>query len=238
METLLLGLGVGLFAGLIPGAYSTVVATITLERGRGEGFKVSIIPALTETLVMLVAVLVLARLPEATLRWIGITGGLLLLFMAWRVFRDARKQSGDPDAPVEELTEGEGWGHLLRVTAFGLLAPGAWAFWFLLGAPLVLNRWGVGPLHAVLFHATFLLAFVGALLALAWGVGSGRRFLNARWHRRILKGASGLLVVVGGVLIWQSWAGNFTDMVRAPEFVEEHQSSERSVPPFFPSRRA
>ncbi len=234
METLLLGLGVGLFAGLIPGAYSTVVATTALERGRSEGFKVSAIPALTETTVMLVAVLVLARLPEETLRSIGITGGILLLFMAWRVFRDARNQNGDPDAGVEELAEGDGWSHLLRVAAFGLLAPGAWAFWFLLGAPLVLNRWGVGPLHALLFHGAFLTAFVGALLALAWAVGSGRKFLNARWHRRILKGASGLLVVVGGVLIWQSWAGNFTDMVRTPDFVEEHQSSERSTPPFPP----
>jgi threonine/homoserine/homoserine lactone efflux protein len=271
MESILLGLGVGLFAGLIPGAYSTVVATTALERGLGEGLKVSAVPVLTESFVMLLAVFVLSRLPEATLRWIGIAGGLLLLFMAWRVFRDARRGGealsrdgskdtsapggwggvpggksgvpggksgvpgddprGDGDRGKEdqrkEAPRGDARAHLLRVAAFGLLAPGAWAFWFLVGAPLILNRWGVGPLHAIGFYLAFLAAFTGAMAALSWALASGRKHLTERWHRRVLRGASGLLVVVGGVLIWQSWMGNFTEMVRTPEALEEPQGFHR-----------
>ncbi len=215
MESVLLGVGVGLFAGLIPGAYSTLVATTALERGIREGMKVSFVPVVTETLVMLAAVFVLSRLPEDALRWIGVVGGLLLLFMGWKLFRDAAEAdtAGTGDAPQD--------GHLLRVVAFGMLAPGAWAFWFFVGAPLLLNRWHVGPSHGLAFFGSFMLCFVGSMAALAWAVGSGRRHLGTRWYRRALKAASGLLAVIGGLLIWQSWAGNFAEMVRAPEQVEE-----------------
>jgi threonine/homoserine/homoserine lactone efflux protein len=222
MESILLGIVVGLFAGLIPGAFSTVVATTALERGLREGMKVSLIPVGTETFVMLVAVFVLSRLPGEALRWIGLLGGLLLLFMAWKVFRDAHRTS----SLVDDVS-GHGR-HLLRVALFGLLAPGAWAFWFFIGAPLLLNRWHIGPLHGLAFLGSFMVCFIGSMLALAWAVASGRRYLSTAWHRRTLKGAGALLVGVGAVLIWQSWTGNFTAMVQAPEAVEERIEENRA----------
>lgn len=214
MESLLLGMTVGLFAGFIPGAFSTVVATTALERGLGPGLKVAVIPVVTETVVMLVAVLVLSQLPVGVFRWIGITGGVLLLLMAWKMVRDA--EGADPfGAEIRSHR-----GHFLRVALFGVLAPGPWAFWFIVGGPLLLNRWHVGPLHGLGFLGAFMICFIGAMLLLAWGTATGRRFLNVAWYRRALKGAGGLLVVVGLVLIWQSWVGNFTEMVTAPDEIE------------------
>lgn len=211
MESILLGVAVGLFAGLIPGAFSTVVASTALERGMREGMKVSLLPVVTETLVMLAAVFVLSSLPEQVLRWIGLLGGLLLLFMAWKMFQTANR--ADPLA----TERGHHRGHLLRVALFGVLAPGAWGFWFFFGAPLLLNRWSVGPGHGLAYYGSFMVCFVGSLMALAWVVGSGRGFLNPTWYRRTVRAAGGLLVVVGVVLIWQSWTGNYTEMIQTPE---------------------
>lgn len=81
MESSLLGIAVGLFAGLIPGAFSTVVASTARERVRREGMKVALTPVGTETLVMLAAGFVLSRLPEQMLRWIGLLGGYS--FSSW-----------------------------------------------------------------------------------------------------------------------------------------------------------
>jgi threonine/homoserine/homoserine lactone efflux protein len=214
MESLLLGMSLGLVAGLIPGAFSTVVATTALERGMGPGLKVAAIPLVTEIPVMLAAVFVLSRLPVGALRWIGIAGGVLLIVMAWKVFRDVRNHD-----PLTANRRSHG-GHFLRVALFGLLAPGAWAFWFFVGAPLLLNRWHVGPAHGLAFLAGFMVCFIGAMLALAWAAASGRRYLSVDWYRRTMKAAGGLLIVVGIVLIWQSWVGNFTEMVVAPGEVE------------------
>jgi threonine/homoserine/homoserine lactone efflux protein len=216
MESLLLGIVVGFFAGVIPGAFSTVVATTALERGMGPGLKVALIPVATETVVMLFAVFVLTQLPDATLRWIGIVGGGLLLFIAWKMYRDA-----DQRGTLEPTSQGHG-GHFMRVALFGVLSPGPWAFWFFVGAPLLISRWHVGPVHGLGFLAAFMVCFIGVMLVLAWGVASGRRHLSFTWYRRALKCAGALLFVVGLLLIWQSWVGNFTEMVRGSEELERH----------------
>lgn len=210
MESIVMGIGLGLVAGLIPGAFSTVVATTALERGMRPGVKVALIPLVTELLVMLVAVFVLTRLPVGTFRWIGVAGGLLLIFMAFKVLRDARESDL---LSAEDQTHG---GHFLRVAVFGLVSPGPWAFWFFVGGPLLLGRWRVSPLQGVLFLTAFMACFIGAMLALAWGVASGRRLLNQVWYRRILVGAGVILALAGIILVWQSWVGNFTAMVQSP----------------------
>lgn len=215
MESLFLGIGVGFFAAIVPGAFSTVVATTALERGMGPGLKVALIPLVTETLVMLAAALILTRLPDATLRWIGMVGGLLLLAIAAKVLRDARQRYG-----LAEAAEESHRGHFIRVALFGVFSPGPWAFWFFVGAPLLLNRWHIHPTHGLAFLLGFMACFIGVMMALAWSVASGRRFLNPRWYRRVLWAAGALLAILGILLLWQSWVGNFSALVSGPEDLE------------------
>ncbi len=214
MESLLLGLSVGLVAGLIPGAYSTVVAATALERGVRTGLTVALLPLLTELPALLASTLILTRLPTEALRWIGVAGGGLLLGFAWTVLRKA-------DTPPDQEEASSNRGPLARAVVFGVLSPGPWAFWFFLGGPLLLSRWRQGWPQGVLFLGGFFLCFLGALALLAWGVGRGREFLSHRWYKWTIRGISVLLVVVGGLLIWQSWEGNFADFVQAPPGTED-----------------
>lgn len=210
IESILIGASVGLVAGLVPGAFSTLVATTALERGMGPGLKVALIPLATELPVMLAAVFVLTRLPVQAFRWIGVAGGILFILMAAKLLWDSR--DGDP---VSAEAQAHG-GHFLRVAILGVMSPGPWVFWFFVGAPILLNRWRMSPGQGLLFLAAFMACFIGAMLVLAWGVASGRRLLNLLWYRRTLKAASAVLVLAGIILMWQSWVGNFTEMVQAP----------------------
>lgn len=208
MESALLGVALGLFAGMVPGPFLTLVVTTALRSGLEAGLKVALIPLGTELPVALVTVFVLTRLPYPALRWIGLAGGLLVLYMAWSVERDARHvtlEEGGTATPVR--------GHYLRVALVGVLAPAPWIFWFLIAGPLFLSRWNVSPLHAVGFLAAFFAAFVGTMALIAWGVATGREKLSDRWHRRALRGAGVVLAVAGCVLLWQSWVGNFSEIV-------------------------
>lgn len=214
MEALLLGVSVGLVAGFIPGAYSTVVAATALERGLRPGIKVAVVPLFTEMPALLASTLVLTRLPTGALRWIGIAGGILLLGFAVSIYR---KASTPPD--LEE--EGTRKGTVTRAAIFGVLSPGSWAFWFFLGSPLFLSQWRNRWIDGFLFLGAFFLCFIGAMVALAWAVGEGREHLSDRWYRWTAKGASGLLVVAGAILIWQSWVGNFEEMVQSPPVAQE-----------------
>jgi threonine/homoserine/homoserine lactone efflux protein len=214
MESLLLGIVVGIVAGLLPGAHFALVATTALERGLRQGLAAAAIPLVTETVVLLAAVLALASLPEDSLRWVGIVGGLLLLYMAWRVLKDVRH--ADPREQAEKSK-----GHLARVALMGVISPDPWIFWFIVGGPLFLNRWHVAPLQGVVFAATFILCLVGVRGGVAWAASRGRNVLSRTWYRRVLTVGGALLVILGLVLVWQSWEGNFQSMIMSPEEIEE-----------------
>ncbi len=225
MESVLIGCALGLFAGIVPGPFLTLVATTALKRGLGDGLKVALIPLVTELPVLAASVLLLTQLPDAFLRWIGMAGGLLVLYIAWRVEREAR--SADPtDTELPPFR-----GHFFRVVLVGLLAPAPWIFWFLIAGPLFLNRWHVSPWNGVAFVLAFFAFFVGAMMTVAWGASKGRKKLNLDWYRRTLRGAGIVLAIGGGVLIWQSWEGNFTDMVRPHRQIQEAVEEEVSGDP-------
>lgn len=211
MDSILIGFSLGLFAGIVPGPFLTLVATTALKRGLGDGLKVAMIPLVTELPVLAASVLLLTQLPDSFLRWIGIAGGCLVLYIAWKVERDAR--SADPaDTELPPFR-----GHFFRVALVGLLAPAPWIFWFLIAGPLFLNRWHVSPWHGVAFVLAFFTCFVGAMMTVAWGAAKSRNRLSLRWYRRALRAAGVVLAIGGSVLIWQSWEGNFAEMVRPQE---------------------
>lgn len=215
MESLLLGVALGLFAGMVPGPFLALVATTALQNGLSAGIKVALIPLVTEIPVLLASILVLTQLSRSVLRWIGLAGGLLVLYIAWRVYRDARDASLS-DRRVESLR-----GHYLRVALVGVLAPAPWAFWFLIAGPLLLNRWHVSPWHGLAFVCAFFGCFVGMMMLVAWASASGRARMSDRWYRRALRAAGIALAVLGGVLLWQAWVGNFSEMVTPQRQIQD-----------------
>ncbi len=214
MESLVLGIVVGVVAGLLPGAHFVLVATTALERGLRQGLVAAALPLGSETFVLLIAVVALASLPEGALRWVGIVGGVLLLYMAWRILRDARHSD-----PQEKA--GKAKGHLARVALMGVISPDPWIFWFIIGGPLFLNRWRIAPLEGVAFAAAFIVCLVAVRAGVAWAASRGRNVLSRTWYRRALTVGGGLLGVLGLVLIWQSWEGNFESVIMSPEAIEE-----------------
>ena len=79
MTELLAGLAIGFGAGIAPGPLSALVVTTSLERGFGPGARVAIAPLLTDTPIVLFAVLL--SLPmlfrEFHSRWLGIMGQII-----------------------------------------------------------------------------------------------------------------------------------------------------------------
>lgn len=215
MESLLLGVALGLFAGMVPGPFLALVATTSLRNGLSAGTRVALIPLVTEVPVLLTSILVLTQLSDSVLRWIGLAGGALVLYIAWRVYRDAR------DATLEEERAENLRGHYLRVALVGILAPAPWVFWFLIAGPLLLNRWHVSPWHGLAFVCAFFACFVGMMMLVAWASATGRARLNDRWYRRALRTAGIALALLGSVLIWQAWVGNFSEMVNPQRQIQD-----------------
>lgn len=209
-----MGTALGMFAGIIPGPFLALVAATALRRGLGDGLKTALVPLITETPVLLLSVLVLTQLSPPLLRWIGIAGGLLILYMAWRVETDAR------DATPTQAADESLIGHYFRVAAVGLLSPSPWVFWFIIAGPLFLTRWHQSWVHGVVFLAAFFAFFVGMMMLVAWAASSGRERLSQTWYRRALRGTGVLLAILGTILVWQSVEGNFQEWVQPQRTIQ------------------
>lgn len=213
-HALVLGSLLGLFSGIVPGPYSGLVAATALDQGFRAGLKLALIPLVSEGVVLAATAVLISQLPSATLRWMGIAGGLLVLYLAWRTFRDAGGRDRTEVGGGDTRRVGEG-------VVLGLLSPAPWVFWLLVGSPLFLSAWRQGWVPGLTFFGAFMFFMVGINVAWAGMAAYGHSRLSDTAHRRLMVGAAIGLAVAGGVLIWQSWIGNFREMVEGSENVVE-----------------
>ena len=75
MDALLLGLSLGLGAGLAPGPLLALVIRSTLQDGMAAGIRVALSPLVTDVPIIVLAVLLAASLPDEALGALGIVGG-------------------------------------------------------------------------------------------------------------------------------------------------------------------
>lgn len=214
MRPVILGALLGLFSGIVPGPFSALVATSALKGGFWAGFRIAIVPLVTESVVLGLAALFLRTLNEDALQWMGFLGGLFVFYLAYRTWKEAEStQEGEPLTGARRL--------VVEGVFLAVLSPAPWVFWILIGAPLFLGSLNEGWDSAALFFGSFLACLVGVHVGVAALAGMGERRLSGSWRRRLLRAASVLLVGAGGLLLWQSYVGNFQRMVAGSETIED-----------------
>jgi threonine/homoserine/homoserine lactone efflux protein len=78
VHALLLGLSLGIGAGVAPGPLLAVVIRSTLEGGFAAGAKVACGPLVTDLPIIVLAAVLAASLPEEALAGLGLVGGLFV----------------------------------------------------------------------------------------------------------------------------------------------------------------
>jgi len=82
----------GLFAGMAPGPYTTMVAATGLERGFRDAIPIALAPLLTDLPPLLVATLVVRRLNWTALTLLGLCGGVVIAMVGVRFLRTHRRR--------------------------------------------------------------------------------------------------------------------------------------------------
>jgi threonine/homoserine/homoserine lactone efflux protein len=192
MDSFLLGLSLGLGAGLAPGPLLALVIRTALQDGAAAGVRVAFSPLVTDVPIILVAVLLAASLPEEVLGALGIAGGAFVVWLGIEALRE------DP-APAEAAAGAAApQRDILRGALTNALSPHPWVFWLTVGAPILAKG---DATDAALFLAAFYLLLIGAKVVLALGVGAGReRLLQGRGYVLLLR-ASAVLLLATGVLL-------------------------------------
>jgi len=197
VRPLLLGLSIGLAAGISPGPLLVLVVTSTLRSGWGAGAAAACAPLLSDAIVVGGVLVVLDRLPRQALSLLGLVGGSFVIYLGISTVREARGATLNPAA-----AGGEDAGRIVRKAALvNLLSPHPWLAWATALGPLTIATWRAGEAGAVALVASFYVGLIGAKVAVAALVAGGRRRLNDRGYRGFLAGAGALLALAGIGLI-------------------------------------
>ena len=202
IASLLLGFSYGFAAGVSPGPMLGLVITQTLRRGWRAGNLVALAPLFSDMPIILLAVLIVGQLPRVALGWLGVVGGLFVVYLGIESMRAARgvlETVSDDGTPASDA--GQPRAVLGRAVLTNLLNPHPYLFWATAGAQLLLRASASGGISAAaLFLIGFYALLVGSKLLIALIVNQSRGWLGGRGHRRVLVASSLLLAGLGLLL--------------------------------------
>src|SRR5690349_18667169 len=158
MDSFLLGLSLGLGAGLAPGPLLALVIRTALQDGAAAGVRVAFSPLVTDVPIILVAVLLAASLPEEVLGVLGIAGGAFVVWLGIEALRDEpapTEAAAGAAVPQRDIARG---------ALTNVLSPHPWVFWLTVGAPILASGTAA---DAALFLFAFYLLLIGAKVVLA-----------------------------------------------------------------------
>ena len=238
LTTLLTAFILGLFAGLAPGPYTTMVVGTALERGLKPALRLAFTPLVTDVGPVLVTALVLERLSWPALTLLGLAGGVVIAMIGTRfltrhagpVPREASAREAASSAPLapKDTDQSARFGH---VVLSSLLSPAPWLFWLVVGSPLLLRAWERSPTQGVLFLIVLFATNVGSASSLAWAASHGSRLMAPSHRRWVLRLVGVGLIGAGGFLVWQSMSGDFQSWVDSQNAVRSVVDPEASEPP-------
>lgn len=199
VDSLALGLTMGVAAGISPGPLLVLVIVQTLRSGLRAGLVTAFAPLVSDAIVVTVTLLLLSWLPGWVLPAIGVVGGGYVIWLAWEIWRDAGKPI-DVDASVP-LSSGAA---LRRALTVNLSNPHPWLTWGTVLGPLVLGLARESFGLAAVFVGGFYATLVGAKVVLALVVARTRRMVTGGAYRWVMRISALALVVLAVLLIWES----------------------------------
>ena len=212
--TIIVALILGAFAGAAPGPYTTMVIGTSLQRGFREGFKLALVPLVTDIIPLFLTVFILDALGFTALTMLGITGGTLIGMVGVRFIRHQGPPAMEGEKPFQAAT----FGHAAVSTFF---SPSPWLFWLVLAGPMTVRALERNTSEAVVFVAILFAMNIGMATLLAWLVSHSRKIIAPRIRSRLLQAAGVGLIVAGVFLVWQAMEGDFQSMMATQEGMRE-----------------
>jgi len=195
IDTLGLGIVLGLSAGLAPWPLLAFVISQTLKYNVKEGLKVALAPLITDLPIILITLFLLTKLSnfKMVLGVISFLGGAFILYLSYETIQTKPLQVAYQDAKPQSLKKG---------AIVNALNPHPYLFWFSVGSPTMLKAQAASSLGAAAFVTSFYLCLVGSKIFLALVVGKSRTFLDGRVYVYTMR-ALGMLLFLFALLLFR-----------------------------------
>jgi threonine/homoserine/homoserine lactone efflux protein len=171
------------------------VVAETLRGGWLRGAAVAAGPLLADGPIIALAFVVLAQLSPDLVRALSLVGGGYLLYLAITMFINGRRARLDRNERLAAR------GGLLKGLLARALTPHAYLFWFLVGAPLLLQASQDHWLAPAAFILGYYSTIVGSNVVLALALHRWATSFSERAYRAVLLVGSAVLGAYGLALI-------------------------------------
>ncbi len=195
INSLIIGMILGLSAGFAPGPLMTLVISETLQHNIGSGIKVALAPIVTDLPIILIALFILAQLSNfhTALGIVSLGGGLFLLRLGYQNLITQGVDLKTRVASPNSLSKG-------ILTNF--LSPHPYLFWLSVGAPTMTAAMNSHPSSGVAFIGGFYFCLVGAKITAAVLTGKSKSFLTGHSYRTIIRCLGLFLIILAGKLFY------------------------------------
>jgi threonine/homoserine/homoserine lactone efflux protein len=195
---IVLGIGYGFAAAVQPGPLQTYLISQTLLKGWRRSLPAVLAPLISDGPIIALCLFVLSQVPSWLQKFLYITGGLFVLYLAYGTLRSWK--FFNPRSPVTETRSEQS---LLKAVLTNILGPGAYIFWTLVTGPVLIRGWRETPANGIGFLLGFYVTMVLSLCMILIVFGSARQ-LGPKVSRALL-GISAIALFCFGM--YQLWLG-------------------------------
>ena len=199
---LIQGIGYGFAAAMQPGPFQTYIISQALRNGWRRTLPAALAPLVSDGPIILLALLVLSRLPDSLASILHLASGLFVLYLARDALISWRKAgSGNPEMSyaTPTLTQQS----LLRAATMNLVSPGPYIYWSLVAGPILITSWRQAAENGIGFLVGFYLAMMGGLAGIILLFGLAKK--SGPRVTRALVGLSAIVLAAFGV--YELWLG-------------------------------
>ena len=197
LEIILFGSGYAFAAAIQPGPLQAFLLNSVARHGWKRTLPAALAPIISDGPIILLALLVLNRLPEGWTRLLRGAGGIFLIYLAWASYRQWQRET---EIAAEEKKVPR---TLLQAVAVNLLNPAPYLGWSLVLGPALLDAWAVAPANGIALLVSFygILVLATAGIILLFGTTT---FLSPSRRRTLVLVSAVLLAGLGVYQIWVS----------------------------------
>jgi threonine/homoserine/homoserine lactone efflux protein len=192
ISTLLIGISYALSAALQPGPLQAFFMAKVAEKDWQQTLPAAFAPLISDGPIALVSILLLSNLPSSFRSWLGLAGGILLLFFGWSAFQKTPLDQSSPTPDPSSAPKTIGQAALIN-----LLNPNPYLGWSLVMGPAVIAAWEEGPGLALALLLSFYITMISASTLIIYLMGQA--LLITPNARRIMSLISGLLLIGLGI---------------------------------------
>lgn len=198
LEFLFLGAVLGLVQGLSPGPLVTLVISETLKFGKSEGFKVAVSPLITDSTVIVLALVVLSNFAryDVVIGVVSISGACYLIYLA---LENLRVKTSMLEMKVVKKEA------FKRAVITNFLNPHVYVFWISVGGPIIVRSLTTHASGPGLFLVGFYVLLIGSTASIAFMVDRSKALVKGNYYSYIVRALGIVLILFALVLLIEGW---------------------------------